>query len=123
MAELCGKGGDVTLTDADNAVFNWTLNYIGDSLETTDFDDSSGGRSYKAGITSWNGTFDCRYDTSNTAIPGSTGEITLKMSTAAAVGWTGDIVLTGMTITTPVDGLVMQSYTFQGTGTLATSTA
>jgi len=123
MAELAGKGGDVTLANADNSVYNWTLSYTADALETTDFDDSTGGRSYIAGLTGWSGSFDCRYDANNTAVPGATGNITLKMSSGATVGWNGNIIITGMDIGTPVDGIVTQTYTFQGTGALSASTA
>lgn len=123
MAELSGKGGDVTFSSGDDSVFTWTLNYVGDTLETTDFDDSTGGRSYIPNITSWNGSYDCRYSTGNTVVPNTTGSIVLKMSTGATVGWKGNIIITAMTITTPVDGIVMQNYTFQGTGAIAASTA
>jgi len=122
MAELSGKGGDVTMSCGDVSVHSWTLSYVGDALETTDFDDSSGGRSYIPGLTSWSGSYDCYYDATNLKAPGTTGSIVLKMSTGATVGWKGDIVITGMDITTAVDGIVTQTYTFQGNGALAAST-
>ena len=123
MAELSGKNGDVTMSCGDTSVHNWTLSYVGDALETTDFDDSSGGRSYIPGLTGWSGSYDCFYDTANTAIPGTTGDIVLKMSTGATVGWKGGIVITGVDYGTAIDGIVTQTYTFQGTGALAASTA
>ena len=122
MAEVCGKQGSVTLTSASTTIKTWSLSYAGDTLETTSFDDSTGGRSYIPGITSWSGSFDASYSTGNTAVPGSTGTVYLKSSTGTAVVWNGSIIITGMDITTPVDGLVTQSYTFQGNGALATST-
>jgi len=122
MAEVSGKNGSVTLTNANTSVHNWTVSLVGDALETTDFDDSSGGRSYIAGLTGWSGSYDAYYSTGNTAVPGSTGTIILRTTTGTAGLFTGDIVLTGMDVGNPVDGIDTQSFTFQGTGAVATTT-
>jgi len=122
MAELSGKDGSVDFTGALTTVKSWTLSYAGDALETSNFDDSSGGRTYIPGLSAWSGSFDSLYSTSNTAVPNSTGSITLKTSTGTAGLWYGGIIITGMDITTARDGIVTQSYTFQGTGLLATTT-
>jgi len=107
----------------DVAVHNWTLSYVGDTLETTDFDDSSGGRSYIPGLTSWSGSFDCYYSTGNTFAPGTTyTSLSMLMSTSANDGFKGNVIITGEDIGTPVDGIITQTYTFQGTGALGTST-
>lgn len=119
---MSGKDGDVTYSCGDNSVHSWTLSYVGDALETTDFDDSAGGRSFIPGIKSWSGSYECYYSSGNLAAPGTTGSIILKMSTGGTVGFQGDIVLTGMDITTAVDGIVTQTYTFQGNGALSAST-
>lgn len=123
MAEMSGVDGSVDFSGSSGYVKSWSLSYAGDALETSNFDDSSGGRTYIPGLTGWSGSFDCLYSTSNTAGPGSTGKITLKTDSTGTVGlWYGDIIITGMDVTTPRDGLVTQSYTFQGTGLLATTT-
>jgi len=123
MAELSGKDGSISFTGSSGYVKSWTLSYAGDALETSNFDDSSGGRTYIPGLTGWSGSFDCLYSTGNTAVPGGTGSLTMKISTGATLGWKGNIIITGMDVTTPRDGLVTQSYTYQGTGLLAVSTA
>lgn len=123
MAEMSGKLGDVQFSSGDNSVHSWTISYTGDVLETTDFDDSTGGRSYIAGLTGWSGSYDCYYSTGNTAIPGSTGTAYFRTTTGVAGVWNGTIFITGMDVTTPIDGIVTQTYTFQGSGALATSTA
>lgn len=122
MAEISGKDGSIVFSGSSGQVSSWTLSYVGDALETSNFDDSSGGRTYIPGLTGWSGSFDCFYSTGNTAMPGSTGSLTMKISTGATIGWTGDIIITGMDVTTPRDGVVTQSYTFQGTALLAAST-
>jgi len=118
MASISGRYGSVTLTGAQTYVKSWTVDYNADLYETTNFDDSSGGRSYIGGYTGWSGSYECNYSTANTAVPGATGTIVLRSSTGTAGYWSGDVVLTGMSINAPVDGLVTQTYNFQGTGAL-----
>jgi len=122
MAEISGINGAVVFSTAQTSVHSWTVSYAGDALEKTDFDDSSGGRSYIAGITNWSGSYDCYYDSGNTSMPGTTGTITLQTgaSTSSAL-FTGEILITGMDVSAPVDGIITQTYTFQGSGTLGTT--
>lgn len=123
MAEVSGKGGSVTFTSGQTSVHSWTISYAGDALETTDFDDSTGGRSYIPGLTGWSGSYDCYYSTANTAVPGTTGSATFKTTTGTVGLFYGSLIITGMDVGAPVDGIVTQAYTFQGSGALATSTA
>lgn len=124
MAEVSGKNGSVSFTGASGSIHSWTISLVGDALETTDFDDSSGGRSYIPGLTGWSGSFDAYYSTGNTSVPGTsaTGTVILRTTTGTVGLFTGDIIITGTDVTTPIDGIVTQSYTFQGTGAVATST-
>ena len=121
MSEISGKDGSVTLSGANTYVKSWTLSYAGDALETTNFDDSSGGRTYIAGLTGWTGSYDALYSTANTVVPSGSGTIYLRSSTGTVGVWSGSILITGMDVGTPRDGLVTQSYTFQGTGALTAS--
>lgn len=122
MAEVSGINGSIVFTSGDTSVHNWTLSYVGDALETTDFDDSTGGRSYIPGITNWSGSFDCYYATGNTAIAGSTGSLSMRVTQTAGHGYKGNVIITEMGVGTPVDGIATQTYTFQGTGALGAST-
>lgn len=121
MSEISGKDGSVTLSGAQTYVKSWTLSYAGDALETTNFDDSSGGRTYIAGLTGWTGSYDALYSTANTVVPSGSGTIYLRSSTGTVGVWSGSILITGMDVGTPRDGIVTQSYTFQGTGQLSNS--
>jgi len=123
MAEMSGKNGSITWSGASTTIKSWTLSYTGDALETTNFDDSSGGRTYIAGLTGWSGSLEALYSTGNTVVPCSSGALILRTSTGTAGVWAGTALMTAMDITTPRDGLVTQGYTFQGTGLLATSSA
>ena len=124
MAEISGKMGDVvsTGTNMDTFVKNWTANLVGDALETTNFDVAASGRTYIAGLKGWSGSFECNYSTGNTAVPGTTTNLILRSSTGTGGVFKGDVIITGMDVTTPVDGIVTQSYTFQGTGAVAQAT-
>jgi len=119
---MSGINGKVIFTNGETSVHSWTLSYAGDVLETTDFDDSTGGRSYIPGLTGWTGSYDCFWSSGNTAIPGGTGTIKLQTGVSTSSNlFTGAIIITGMDVATPVDGIVTQTYTFQGNGTLGTS--
>ena len=122
MAELSGEMGDIDLTNAETYVKNWTMSLVGDALETTNFDVATSGRTYIPGLKGWSGSFECNYSTGNTVVPGDTGTIICRSSTATGGVFTGSIVVTGMDVATPVDGIVSQSYTFQGSGAVAQTT-
>ena len=120
-----GVDGRVVFTSGETTIKSWILSYAGDALETSNFDDSSGGKTYMTGLTSWSGSLDGLYSTGNTLVPtaGSTGvSLTLGASTGPTGVWYGNAILTGMDVNTARDGMVTQSYGFQGTGLLATST-
>ncbi|MBA7552994.1 hypothetical protein ES705_45575 [subsurface metagenome] len=126
MAEIHGKGGSVTSSGGNTTVNSWTLSYVGDAVECTNFD-STGGREYIAGLTGWSGSYDCFFSTGNTLTPGNSKSIRLTVSTGTTGGtigkyaFTGTAIITGMDITAPVDGIVTQGYTFQGTNALSVS--
>lgn len=122
MGAISGRYGSVTFTSGQELIKSWTISYTAELYDSTNFDDSTGGKSYVSGFTGWSGSYEGFYSTGNTAVPGSTGTAIFKTSTGTAGLWTGSIIITGMDIGAAVDGLVTQSYTFQGTGALGTST-
>ena len=120
MAELHGKNASIVFSSGQTYVTAWTLNYVGGTHEITNFDNSTGGKAFLAGLKEWSGSYDCFYSTGNTATPTTTGTINLLTSASTSVGvWTGGIIITGMDVGTPVDGVVTQNYSFQGTGSLS----
>jgi hypothetical protein len=121
MAVISGRYGSVKFSSGELTIKSWSLNYIADLYDSTNFDDSTGGKSYVSGFTGWSGSYEGFYSSGNTVVPGNTGTITLKSSTATVGVWKGSVIITGMDVNTAVDGLVTQSYTFQGTGALGTS--
>jgi hypothetical protein len=124
MAVISGRYGSVDFSAGQTYIKSWTLDYKADLYDSTNFDDSSGGRSYVSGFTGWNGSYEGFYSTGNTAVPGASAKITLRTSSTGTNDlYYGDAIIIGMAVGTGVDGLITQNYTFQGTGALATSTA
>jgi len=96
--------------------FNWTLDIVGEALETTAFGDE-GHRAYIAGIQGWSGSADRHYltDVDMSAYVGSRYIVRFYMkTTATAYRYEGWAYVTGMHLTTPVDGLVAEPIDFQG---------
>ena len=125
MSVRSGRYGKVTTTGGETFIKSWTLSRKADLYDSTNFDDSTGGRSYVAGFIDWSGSFEGYYSTSNVLAPGGTGQAII-LSTTGSTGtgaFSGTAIITGMDIVTGVDGLVTQAYTFQGTGTLTQTTA
>lgn len=129
--------GEVVFTEAEPGVqvcgfFNWSLSYTSDTLETTDFCDSSGSRTYIPGLTGWTVTADKHFLTANNEVDdwvGQTCEIRLFINYVSTPStgdtsqyWNGDTIVTGLDHTTPVDALVDQSISFQGDRALTLKT-
>jgi len=104
---------------------DWTMNYVGEALETTDFG-SSGNREFIAGLTSFNATAAKHWLTTDNQ---NSWLATIKLvrffsvydsapATTNAFYFQGEVVVTGLDPTTPVDALVSQNMTMQGTGAL-----
>jgi len=115
MAEVAGKGGSITCTGLTAGVKAWSLDLVGDTLETTDYDDS-GHRTYIVGLDGWTGSCEINWDTANTIGVGD--EITdLVFSIVGATEkYTGDAIVTGISVSSSVEGLVTATISFQGTG-------
>ena len=135
------EAAEVTFTEAEPGIpvlgfYNWSLSYTGDALETTDFDDSSGGRTYIPGLTGWTATAEKHFLTANNEVDdwvGETCELRLFLNYVAETTgapstgntsqyWNGDTVVTGLDMTTPVDALINQSISFQGDRALTLKT-
>ena len=129
MPHYAGKGGAVWADAVAVAgVSNWELTYSGDALESTGFDDS-GLRNYIAGLSGWSASFDAHWDSAqmpNTnppdLNPGSIITVIFYLYynavPATAKFYTGSVVITEISVTTPVDGIVDYSISAQGTGAL-----
>ncbi len=118
MAKISGKSGKVEAPSVIAGIKSWTCDYTGDALESTDFG-SSGKKEYVGGLTGWSGSFEGNYSGEAPIAPLT--EVALKLYVDGTKYVTGQALITGFHITTPVDGLVTISYDFQGTGALTLS--
>ena len=129
MTHLAGKTGSVYYTtdgtSGDVVIIagmkSWSLDYVSDALETTDFA-ATGVRDYVAGCTSWSGSFEGVKDAAPTAL-GTITVVDLRESTDTTQKWTGAALITGAHPSVSFDGVVSYSYDFQGTGALTVATA
>jgi len=124
MARLAGYGGNVKYgvgATTATGIKSWTIDYTTDTYEGTGFD-SSGAKVFTAGLSGWSGSFEGFKDGAPIAI-GSAVALELEESSTAGQEWTGTGIITGVSASAPVDGLVTYSYTFQGTGALVVATA
>ena len=122
MGQISGKAGEVLVAAATvNGIKSWTVDYVVDALDTTDFADS-GKRTFIAGLSGWSGSFEGFKDGAPTAI-GAEIALILEESTDATQKYTGQAILTGSHPVVSVDGIVGMAYDFQGTSTLTVPTA
>jgi hypothetical protein len=129
-------------TAADSEIVhinNWEVNFSGDALENTAFGDTVYDRSYQPGLRAHTISFSGYSDPADNShsyllnLQRAGTEAALVFFKAAylrsteatgssgASGWDGKGVVTGLTISTPVDGLAAFSGTVQITGGLSTS--
>ena len=120
IAEVVGKnarirlGGTVVLGMRD-----WAIDYTCDTVEKTDFDDA-GVKQFLATLTGWTGSFNGfgQPGWSLSAIVGTTYSGSFYVSASDGSYYSGNVIITGASPGTAVDGQATLSYTFQGTGAL-----
>ena len=127
MATHHGKEGVVTAGGtAIGELTGFTIETTGDVVEDTQLSDSE--KSFLAGRTSFSGTLEMHYDETDaqqeTLTAGSSISFVLlpEGNTTGDQSFTGTGIVTGMSISNAMDGIVSRSVTFQGTGALTKST-
>lgn len=127
MGHYAGRGGDVSIgSDAGTTVAgvrSWTLDYTVDMLDTTDFVD--GGttpypRTFLPGLSTWSGSFELIKEDAPETL-GTATAINLNLEEVAGTTyWRGSAFITGIHVSVSVEGLVLYTFDFQGTGGLVT---
>ena len=123
-----GKDGVVKVgSDAVGSVRSFNVDYNSDTVETTKMGDAA--RTYTGTLKSWTASIDAIWledtDTGQQALnPGD--EVTLNLypegADAGDTYYTGTCIVTGVSVSTSFDDLVMVSFTAQGDGDLTIST-
>jgi hypothetical protein len=137
MATLTGNNGAVTVGSTNiAAVRNFTVEITADTIETTTM--GTDVRTYVQGLSSFSGSADIYFDPSefegaestfnpNVGLVGAAG-VAVKFyleqnySSTSDYAFTGDVIVTGYTVNSSMDGMVEASISFQGTGATAFST-
>ncbi len=138
MAAASGNGG-VLQTSPDDSTYSaiaslqsWTLEQSADTIETTEMGTSLT-KTFIPGQTSFSGSADALWnddDTSQESIQTglTSGDSTFyiklyPVGTTAGDYYSGQIVITGFSITSSLNSPIGFSFTFQGTGTLTLNNA
>jgi len=127
MATHHGKEGVVkTGSDVTGEVTAFTIETTGDVVEDTSLSDSA--KTFVAGRTSFSGSVEAHFDETDTSqeamVVGTSLVFTLlpEGNTSGDASYTGSGIITGMSISNTLDGVVSRSVTFQGTGALTVGT-
>jgi len=127
MAVHHGKEGEVTVGgSAVGELVSFTLETTGDVVESTKMADAA--KTFVAGRTSFSGTLEMHFDEADSVQTQLTAGASITFKLLPEGGSTGDrkfegaSVITGMSVSQPLDGIVARSVTFQGTGALTIGT-
>jgi len=115
--EVAGKGGSITCTNLTVGIKSWSLNLVGDALETTDYGDN-GHRTYTVGLDGWTGSCEVNWDAGNKllVIGAVITNLIFTVVTTTTLYTGAEAIVTGIAVTSSVEGLVTMSVTFQGSG-------
>ncbi len=128
MATHTGSEGTVKVgANTVAEIRSFSIDETGDTLEDTTMGDTA--RTYKSSLTSFSGSVDVFYDETDTTGQGALtvgAEITINAypegDTAGDTYKSGSAIVTGVSLTSSFDGMVESSITFQGNGSLTTTT-
>jgi predicted secreted protein len=138
MATLTGNNGAISINGISVlAVRNFSIEMTADTIETTVMGVDV--RTYLSGMSSFSGSADVYFDSSDYDTNESTFNPTAGLVGASGVAgkfyvlldaastnvdqaFTGSIIVTGYTVTASMDGMVEASISFQGTGATTYST-
>ena len=140
MATLTGNDGAISVNGiAVLAVRSWSIDITADTIETTVMGNDT--RTYVKGLSTFSGTADVYFDP-DTSTSGFDAAETTFNPTVGLVGaggvagkfyveylasgndqvFQGNLIVTGYTVNSSMDGMVEASISFQGTGGVAFST-
>ena len=136
MATLTGNDGAISInSQAVACVRNFSIDMTADTIETTCMGVDA--RTYVKGLSQFSGTADIYFDPSEFDGAESTfnptaglvgaaavaGKFYVKQDASNDIAFTGNIIVTGYTVNSAMDGMVEASISFQGTGGTTFSTS
>tara|TARA_R110002020_G_scaffold452185_1_gene666537 strand:+ start:1342 stop:1743 length:402 start_codon:yes stop_codon:yes gene_type:complete len=120
-----GNAGVIKLNSATLAeVTSYSLESSTASIDSTSMGDTA--RTFVKGLESFTGSADVIYDTAHQtdipALAGGTDAVSIELFPAGTASGlrkiTGDVLVTGYSMTGSLDGMITASITFQGSGDL-----
>jgi len=139
MATLTGNNGRLWLDNTAGgtlkevvSVRNFSIDITSDTIESTTMGNDT--RRYLKGLSTWSGSADIYFDTANFGSTATGNIITALNGTAGLVGdstgtveaylnetsnkLSGEVIITGFSVSSSMDGMVEASISFQGSGSL-----
>ena len=131
MATYTGQNGSMSIAGSAVAeITSFTIDHTVNTIESSSMGDSY--RQYKTGMNEWSGSADVLYDgtsiqamwTAGTVAGNGSGgtEVALLAypggDTAGFPSITGNIIVTGLSVSSEMEGMVTASISFQGTGAM-----
>ena len=125
MSKQHGKGSSVTFANLTVGDHEFTVTDTADTAEVTDFTDGAAGfKKWLAGLRDWEISITGKWDdTPNTAKPGDEAALTVFLSGAGNLKFTGNAILTQHTVTSDVNAEITETWTFKGNGALTVPAA
>lgn len=138
MATLTGNNGAIVLNGNNvAAVRNFSIEMTADTIETSVM--GTDVRTYVAGMSQFSGSADVYFDAADfdtyettfnptSGLVGASG-VAVKLyiqenySSTSDYAFTGNVIVTGYTVNSSLDGMVEASISFQGTGAATYSTS
>ena len=118
MARVAGYQGQVNIGGAVDGIREWTIDYVAAAIDSSGYD-SGRPKRFEAGQTEWSGSFSGPKNQAPEGIGAAVTFIFYEIAADATRRWEGDGFITSVGGTSVVDGIVMYSYTFQGSGAFA----
>jgi hypothetical protein len=127
MATLVGNNGTITVMAQNVAELrNYSIDVTADTIETSVM--GTDARTYVKGMSSYSGSADVFWDpthwstitggnpTDTGSLVGAAGLVLNIFPTGSGAKWSGNILITGYSVTASMDGLIEASISFQGSG-------
>ena len=129
MATMTGRDGAITINAKSvAAIRNFSVEMTADTIEATVMGNDT--RVYKKGMSTFSGSADIYFDPSEfdtdeatfnptaglVGASGVAGKFYLDQDATNDIVFSGDIIVTGYTVNSSMDGMVEASISFQGTG-------
>lgn len=133
MASLTGNAGVIKMDDNTGTiqtiaeVRSYSIEQTTDTIENTVMTD--GTRQYVKGLSTFSGSADVYFDATHISTvdidptAGSVGAtnkiVTLEIyPTGSGTKWSGEVIVTGYSVSASFDGMIEASISFQGTGAI-----